>query len=91
MLKDLQKSVEEEELVWKAKIAEAEEQRQAVRVFFWSLFCVLPLINTIYFNKIHCSFFLQALDQVKVLEEAHEAMTTDGENTDQVEAHLFLP
>ena len=34
MLKDLQKSVEEEELVWKAKIAEAEEQRQAVRVFF---------------------------------------------------------
>ncbi|CAB1344746.1 unnamed protein product, partial [Coregonus sp. 'balchen'] len=29
MLKDLQKSVEEEEHVWKAKIAEAEEQRQA--------------------------------------------------------------
>ncbi|KAM6972423.1 ribosome-binding protein 1b [Aplochiton taeniatus] len=28
MLKTLQKSVEEEELVWKAKIAEAEEQRQ---------------------------------------------------------------
>uniref|UniRef100_A0A4W5LYN4 Ribosome binding protein 1b n=1 Tax=Hucho hucho TaxID=62062 RepID=A0A4W5LYN4_9TELE len=29
MLKDLQKSVEEEEHVWKLKIAEAEEQRQA--------------------------------------------------------------
>ncbi|KAL1006203.1 hypothetical protein UPYG_G00069190 [Umbra pygmaea] len=29
MLKDLQKSVEEEELVWKCKITEAEEQRQA--------------------------------------------------------------
>ncbi|XP_046907027.1 ribosome-binding protein 1b isoform X2 [Hypomesus transpacificus] len=60
MLKDLQKSVEEEELVWKAKIAEAEEQRQA------------------------------ALDQVKVLEEAHEAMTTDGENTDQLKEQVML-
>lgn len=33
MLKDLQKSVEEEEHVWKLKIVEAEEQGQAVSYF----------------------------------------------------------
>ena len=31
MLKDLQNSVEEEELVWKAKMAESEEQFRIVR------------------------------------------------------------
>ena len=30
MLKHLQKSVEEEELVWKAKMADSEEQLRAV-------------------------------------------------------------
>lgn len=37
MLKDLQKSVEEEERVWKAKVGAAEEELQKV----W-LACILP-------------------------------------------------
>ena len=44
MLKQLQKSVEEEEQVWKAKMAEAEAQQQAVRGLpVYPLFHASPL------------------------------------------------
>lgn len=41
MLKDLQKSVEEEERVWKAKVGAAEEELHKV----W-LACITPACNT---------------------------------------------
>ena len=48
MLKDLQNSVEEEELVWKAKMAESEEQFRIVRspssCLAVSVSVVLPLL-----------------------------------------------
>ena len=67
MLKDLQNSVEEEELVWKAKMAESDEQFRIVRswsaplgvsfggpCYYWySEFVFFIIIVYILFIKLH--------------------------------------
>lgn len=57
MLKHLQKSVEEEELVWKSKMANSEEQLQEVtnntyfKDFIFTF--ILSLKNTVTFRGFH--------------------------------------
>ncbi|MGH0133690.1 UNVERIFIED_CONTAM: hypothetical protein FKN15_077948 [Acipenser sinensis] len=62
MLKDLQKSVEEEELVWKAKLAESEEELKKAQG------CVQGLEEAMEKLKLECQSTEQLKEQVSLLE-----------------------
>lgn len=82
MLKHLQKSVEEEELVWKSKMANSEEQLKLVRhdVLLKSLsYMMLILFYRVCtplrpFHNLTTVSYLQALEKVSKLEAENQSV-----------------
>ncbi|XP_033874960.2 ribosome-binding protein 1b isoform X1 [Acipenser ruthenus] len=74
MLKDLQKSVEEEELVWRAKLAESEEQLKK------ALGRVQDLEEAMENLKLECQSTEQMKVQVSLLEDQLETAASECQN-----------
>ncbi|CAG09507.1 unnamed protein product [Tetraodon nigroviridis] len=86
MLKHLQKSVEEEEQVWKSKMANSEEQLRLasltslLRRLYQNVEILLPCLCS---NLINPDLFYQALEKVRTLE-------ADNQSIEQVKEQMML-
>lgn len=77
MLKHLQKSVEEEELVWKSKMGDSEEQLRLVSYnLSWHVFASLPCFEKTL--TIKSATFCQALEKVSKLEAENQSIEQVG-------------
>lgn len=74
MLKHLQKSVEEEEVVWKSKMADSEEQLRLVRCLFFCLATCHFFFISSNDTKISLISTFQALEKVSKMEAENQSV-----------------
>lgn len=74
MLKHLQKSVEEEEVVWKSKMADSEEQLRLVRCVCSSVQQPVIFFSFLNDTKISLISTFQALEKVSTMEAENQSV-----------------